>query len=571
MCRRQETEKPKTTGKDKKMKENPDESLLRKSKTTNPSLRSSMNRSPLRHVFGLLALALASFELSTPKGFGVVPAPDGGYPGFTTAEGQSALLQLTTGSGNTAVGWFSLESVTTGSFNTGVGAGTLVLNTGDNNTATGTGALLSNTAGVQNTANGAFTLLSNTEGSENTAAGFQALLLNTTGSFNTANGVDALSNNTIGSSNTAAGFQALLLNTTGSFNTANGINALSSNTTGSGNTALGESTLLSNTDGVDNTATGDGALHDNTTGSFNTATGDFALLRNTIGEQNTADGSDALLSNTVGFQNTADGGSALLSNTTGINNTATGFQALTANTTGGFNTASGINVLANNTTGSSNTAIGDSAGFAVTTADHVICIGANVQGENVSNTCYIGNIFGVTSSGGTGVFVNPDGKLGTTTSSRRFKEQIKPMERASESLFALNPVTFRYKKQIDPKGLPQFGLVAEDVEKVNPNLVVRDKEGRVNTVRYDVVNAMLLNEFLKEHRKVEQQEMRITELSSRATKQDAIIAQQQKSFQSKLNEQEKQIAMLISGLQKVSAQLATMSGASTLRIAASDR
>jgi hypothetical protein len=205
------------------------------------------------------------------------------------------------------------------------------------------------------------------------------------------------------------------------------------------------------------------------------------------------------------------------------------------NTTGHDNTASGFAALAFNTTGNSNIALGTNAGNGVTTASNVICIGTN--GQNVSNSCYIGQIFGVTSSGGTAVFTNSDGKLGTTTSSRRFKEGIKPMDKASEVLLALKPVTFRYKEEIDPAGISQFGLVAEDVETVNPDLVVRDKEGRPYSVRYDQVNAMLLNEFLKEHRKNEQQESKIEQ-------QDAQIARQQK-----------QIEALTVGLQKVSAQL----------------
>ena len=151
--------------------------------------------------------------------------------------------------------------------------------------------------------------------------------------------------------------------------------------------------------------------------------------------------------------------------------------------------------------GSNNTGQGRSAVTSVTTADHVICIGANVSGANVSTSCYIGEIFGVTSSGGTAVFINSNGKLGTTTSSRRFKEEIKPMDKSSEAVLALKPVTFRYKKELDSDGIPQFGLLAEDVEKVNPHLVVPDKEGKPYTVRYDAVNAMLLNEFFKEHRK----------------------------------------------------------------------
>ena len=146
-------------------------------------------------------------------------------------------------------------------------------------------------------------------------------------------------------------------------------------------------------------------------------------------------------------------------------------------------------------------------------------------------------MFAVTSSGGTAVFINNSGKLGTSTSSRRFKEEIKPMDTASEAVLALKPVTFRYKKEVDSDGIPQFGLVAEDVEKVNPDLVLRDKEGKPYTVRYDQVNAMLLNEFLKEHRKNEEQESKIEEQET------------------KIARQEQQIEALTAGLQKVSAQL----------------
>jgi len=210
--------------------------------------------------------------------------------------------------------------------------------------------------------------------------------------------------------------------------------------------------------------------------------------------------------------------------------------------------AIGNSALNSNTTGSDNTVIGFSSGFAVTTANNVICIGARVAGANVSNTCYIGSIFGQTSSAGTAVFINSDGKLGTTTSSKRFKEGIKPMDKTSESLFSLKPVSFRYKKEIDPASTSQFGLVAEDVEKVNPALVVRDKDGKPYSVRYDQVNAMLLNEFLREHRTVQQHEAIIAQVESNAAKQEATIARQQK-----------QIEALTEGLQKVSAQLAAAS------------
>jgi len=363
-----------------------------------------------------------------PEAQGVVPAPDGGYPNFTTAEGDNALKALATGVGNTAIGTFSLFSVTTGNFNTAVGAGALDLNTADSNTASGAAALLFNTTGTENTANGTAALEFNNTGNDNTATGAFALRLNTTGNFNTATGFD---------------------------------------------------TLFSNTTGQFNTADGDGAL-------------DF---------------------NTVGNSNTAIGTSALQGNTEGDNNTGVGILALSSNTTGNRNTVLGAN-----------------AGLNIITANNVICIGADLAGDDVSDSCFINNIFLSTSVNGVGVFVNGQGKLGTTTSSRRFKEAIKPMDEFSEALFALKPVRFRYKKQIDPAGISQLGLVAEDVEKVNPDLVVRDKEGKPYSVRYDQVNAMLLNEFLKEHHQV--QDLKAT------------VAQQQK-----------QIDALTAGLQKVSAQL----------------
>jgi uncharacterized coiled-coil protein SlyX len=198
--------------------------------------------------------------------------------------------------------------------------------------------------------------------------------------------------------------------------------------------------------------------------------------------------------------------------------------------------------------------LGINAGAGVTTVDNVICIGADVDGENVSNTCYIGNIFGVTSVG-ISVLVNSAGKLGTTTSSQRFKDSIKPMDQASEALFALNPVTFRYKKEIDPAGTSQFGLVAEDVEKVNPDLVVRDQEGNPYSVRYDQVNAMLLNEFLKEHRKVEEQDRRMQEQDCRVQEQEASIA----ALKSTVVQQQKGMEVLTAQLKDQAAQIQNVS------------
>ena len=365
----------------------------------------------------------------------------------------------------------------------------------------------------------------------NTAEGQNALLNLATGTYNTAVGLFSLESIATNNFNTAIGAGTLLANTADD-NTATGAGALLSNTTGENNTASGVFALFDNTTGDSNTANGFAALGNNTTGSFNTANGVNALLDNTTGANNTAIGNGALFNNTVAFGNTATGFQALLNTTAGGSNTATGVNALFNNTTGGGNTAIGSATLFNNTTGDSNTALGDSAGLGVTTAANVICIGAD--GANVNNSCFIGNIFNATSSGGTAVFIDSDGKLGTATSSQRFKEQIKPMEQASEALYALKPVTFRYKKEIDPARTSQFGLVAEEVEKVNPQLVVRDKEGKPYSVRYDQVNAMLLNEFLKEHRKVE-------DLEANAARQ------------------QKQIEALTAGLQKVSAQLAATS------------
>ena len=274
--------------------------------------------------------------------------------------------------------------------------------------------------------------------------------------------------------------------------------------------------------------------------------GQEALEENTTGVFNVAFGNLALSSNTIGFSNTAMGFQALLSNTTGFANTASGVSALFHTTTGTGNTAFGATGLFFNTTGSNNIGLGNNAGSLVTTANNVICIGA--PGQNVSNSCFIGNIFGQTSAGGSPVLVNSSGQLGTMTSSRRFKEAIEPMEQASEALFVLEPVTFRYKKEIDPANTRQFGLVAEQVEKVNPDLVVHDQEGRPYTVRYDAVNAMLLNEFLKEHRAFLEEQREVEQLR-------AAFAQQQKEFQATLARQQTEIEALTAGLQKVSAQL----------------
>jgi hypothetical protein len=278
---------------------------------------------------------------------------------------------------------------------------------------------------------------------------------------------------------------------------------------------------LSNTTGLFDTATGSGTLQSNTTGTFNTANGVQALFLNTTGGGNTATGGLALSMNTTGDGNTANGVESLLNNTIGGQNTADGVDALGANTSGNFNTATGFQALANNTTGSGNTALGTLAGTAVTTADNVTCIAH--AGQNASNTIWIGNVFGTTTVSGTTapVIVSNTGQLGTMSSSRRFKKEIKPMDKASESVLALKPVSFRYK--VHKETTPQFGLIAEEVAAVNPDLVVRDENGEIYSVRYDAVNAMLLNEFLKEHRKVEKLEVTVEGLAATVKEQAAQI------------------------------------------------
>src|SRR4029077_7665830 len=316
--------------------------------------------------------------------------------------------------------------------------------------------------------------------------------------------------------NAAEGTNALFSLTTGGYNTANGWNSLHALSSGSFNTGIGAATLFANT-GDQNTATGAAALFSNTTGLNNTANGAFALLNNTVGGNNTANGQEALFSNTTGNANTAVGGVALFGNTVGAQNTAVGDQA-----------------LHNNTTGSVNTALGFLAGSSLTTGDNNIDIGASVVGvAGESNTIRIGStditdtyirgISGATAAGGAAVFVNGNGKLGTMTSSERFKDEIKPMEKASEAILALRPVSFRYKKEIDPQGIRQFGLVAEEVERVNPDLVIRDSQGKPQTVRYEQVNAMLLNEFLKEHATVRDLKKEITALTATVKEQASQI------------------------------------------------
>jgi hypothetical protein len=349
-------------------------------------------------------------------------------------------------------------------------------------TAEGTNALRNLTTGVANTAAGWYSLFTNSSGSYNTAVGAATLL------FNNAD------------SNTAIGTAALLFNTDGISNTAVGVSALQSNTNATDNTAVGYQALSSNTGGLNS-------------GNFNTAIGSQALSSNTVARFNCGFGFQALFSNVNGEENNAFGYLALSNSTAGFANSAFGTHALESNVDGQQNSAFGNAALFNNVNGDRNTAIGQSAGANID-GDGNVCIGAFVPGEaGVSDTTYIRNVNTFAQpivAGIDGVTVRLlDGRLGHGVSSRRYKQDIKPMEEASEALYALKPVTFHYNKEIDPTQTLDFGLIAEEVAEVNPELAVRDGEGKISNYRRDAVNAMLLNEFLKAHRKMEQQASQI--------------------------------------------------------------
>ena len=309
------------------------------------------------------------------------------------------------------------------------------------------------------------------------------------------------------------------------FTTAEGCNALNFLATGAGNTGLGWYSLFSDTDGGYNTGVGGGALALNNAYS-NTAVGAGAMLLNTIGFANAAVGTDALLYNDSGDGNAVVGTQALLYNDSGDINTAVGTEALFFNISGDNNTAVGVEALFN-TTGSGNIGIGAEAGFNMTASDNVITIGSPGDSDlfTASNRTYIGNIrgVGVGNSDGIPVLIDSDGQLGTFDLSRRFMTDIKPIDQTSEAILALKPVTFHYKNA-DTKeaaSMPQFGLIAEDVVEVNPDLAVCGANGAPMSVRYDAVNVMLLNEFLKEHAKVEKQQATIAQLKKEI---DAVVA-----------------------------------------------
>jgi hypothetical protein len=422
--------------------------------------------------------------------------------GTITFAGQPFLHNF--GTKNTFVGAGAGNFSLTGADNTGVGFGALAANTtGGGNSAFGLGALAFNTTGPSNSAFGDFTLNGNTTGQFNSAFGYVALQVNTTGNNNSAFGAGVLNSNTTGGGNSGFGFEALVSNTTGESNSAFGLNALGLNTTGAQNSAFGVNTLGSNTTGIDNSAFGMNALRHNTTGMFNTAFGinalDFATTANS---------------------NAAFGTSALQSATTGGSDAALGFHALLLNTTGSNNTAAGTNALGALVSGTNNIGIGNNAGSGLTGSEsNNIDIGSlGTAGESgvirigdasTQTAAFIAGINGATSASGVNVFVNSAGQLGTATSSRRFKQDISDLGDESDVLMKLRPVAFFYKPALDSTHTRQYGLVAEEVAQIAPGLVVFDKEGQPQTVRYHFVNAMLLNELQRQHRLIEAQQEQI--------------------------------------------------------------
>jgi hypothetical protein len=395
----------------------------------------------------------------------------------------------------------------------------------DTDIAVGYEALGSDTYGLYDTASGAQALYNNTMGYYDTASGYQALYNNTTGYFNTASGAQALYSNTTASNNTASGYQALYYSTA-SNNTASGYQSLHYNTTGGNNTASGASALAGNTTGNNNTADGFDALRSNNTGSSNTASG-YEALYNATASDNTATGAQALYADTTGSDNTASGYSALFSNTTGSNNTAGGFFAMWLSATGSQDTAYGYGALSNNSSGNNNIAIGYEAAINVSGANsNNIHIGSEGSSGD-SGTIRIGtsgtqtSFFGAGISGvnvGSAVPVMIDsatGQLGTVSSSRRFKEDIQDMGDASRDLLRLRPVTFRYIQPSADGSKPiQYGLIAEEVADVYPDLVAHSADGQIETVKYQVLDPMLLNEVQRQQIEIQSLQERLSDLKA---------------------------------------------------------
>jgi len=442
----------------------------------------------------------------------VVSATNNNDSRITTLEGVNASSRLTvleTGATNPNItGNLSLvpSTATAGSILKG---GTRFLHDfGLFNTFVGSGAGNFTMTGGLNAAVGSRALQANTTGDDNTAMGVDALAKNTAGGQNTALGASALTSNTTGASNTAVGNFSLVSNTTGNANTATGASALGGNTTGAGNTATGSNALFSNATGNNNTAGGSNALAANTTGSSNTAYGVEALTNSATSDANTAVGMDALRNNTTGANNTALGYFALVANHLGNSNVALGYAAL-GNNTGDGNIAVGPNAGANLTAGSNNMYLG---AFGVTAESNTIRIG------QAHTTAFFAGIRGVTTGNADAVtvVVDSNGQLGTLNSSRRVKDDIADMGDASRVLMRLRPVTFHYKGDANPRGRTlQYGLVAEEVAKVSPGLVAHSADGGIETVYYQFLAPMLLNEYQKQQRTIEAQGAEIAELKRR--------------------------------------------------------
>ena len=431
-------------------------------------------------ILGAILSVLACFVLlpQMRAASEVTPQVPENFSGSNTFDGFHALFSQTTNTFNSAFGWQSLASQTTATAVTGCGAGTLTLNTADNNTAVGAAALLNNTTATANVAVGGFSLLQNTTGGANTAVGMQALQNNTAGVTNTGLGRFAAQNTTAG------------------FNTAVGGFALQSNTGGARNTAVGAGAMESADGGDDNTAIGELAGNALAGGSGNIIIG--SGVAGTAGENNSV---------RVGT-NLPSGGVAVI-NASALANLASVGPGLSSQ---------GMSVLT-------------LLGFGT------VSIGNGLQTTNGASTCLIGGIYNQNPTAGShAVVVGPDNKLSDATlSSRRFKRDIAPIDKLSEGILALKPVTFHWKN--DKTNEPEFGLVAEEVAEVNLDWITRNPQGEVTGVRYDTIPVLLLNEFLKEHKKVEEQQASISQLKS---EMQTMVAQ--------LKEQAAQI-------QKVSAQV----------------
>jgi trimeric autotransporter adhesin len=434
-----------------------------------------------------------------------------------TAAGYQALLSNTTGNANTAVGYDALQNGTNGNSNTAVGVLAAEAGGGAYNTAVGASALEDNTSNSDDVAIGASAMMGS-QASNSTAVGEEALFY-ASGVGGTAVGFKALYNAGSATGNTAVGFEAGIEVDTAINNTLVGYETMSWSAPGSNNSSLGAYALQYNA-GAANTAVGADALQgkegETITGSDNTAIGYQTMLALTTGTYNAATGYQALYDDTTGAQNAGFGSFALL-----------------LNTRGNYNTAVGTDSLRHNSTGSTNIALGYEAGYAITTTSNNIDIGSQGAvsdggviriGSSNQTSTYVAGISGVAVTGtGVPVVVNSSGQLGIGTSSERFKTAVTPMGSSTEKLEELRPVTFQYKS--DPHGSRQYGLIAEEVAKVYPELVVHDAQGAILSVRYDELAPMLLNV-------VQHQAAEIEKLKARARAQaldERALRQQQQA------------------------------------------